>query len=51
MDEEREMTIDADRIDEHGAEHIGSFAAEHLSPTYPQRAPWGTAQRLRHCRL
>lgn len=25
----------------------GSFAAEHLSPTYPQRAPWGTAQRLR----
>lgn len=28
-------------------EHIGSFAAEHLSPTYPQRAPWGTAQRLR----
>lgn len=27
--------------------HIGSFAAEHLSPTYPQRAPWGTAQRLR----
>ncbi len=32
----------------HGGEpHIGSFAAEHLSPTYPQRAPWGTAQRLR----
>ncbi|QKJ21177.1 DEAD/DEAH box helicase [Microbacterium hominis] len=27
--------------------HIGSFAAEHLSPSYPQRAPWGTAQRLR----
>jgi superfamily II DNA or RNA helicase len=27
--------------------HIGSFAAEHLSPTYPQRAPWGTADRLR----
>jgi superfamily II DNA or RNA helicase len=27
--------------------HFGSFAAEHLSPTYPQRAPWGTAQRLR----
>ena len=27
--------------------HIGSFAAEHLSPAYPQRAPWGTAQRLR----
>jgi superfamily II DNA or RNA helicase len=30
---------------EHG--HIGGFAAEHLSPSYPQRAPWGTAQRLR----
>ncbi|GAA1693935.1 DEAD/DEAH box helicase [Microbacterium sediminicola] len=27
--------------------HRGSFAAEHLSPSYPQRAPWGTAQRLR----
>ncbi len=27
--------------------HLGSFAAEHLSPTWPQRAPWGTAQRLR----
>src|SRR6476661_6037902 len=27
--------------------HFGTFAAEHLSPTYPQRAPWGTAQRLR----
>nr|WP_253941441.1 DEAD/DEAH box helicase [Microbacterium sp. SYP-A9085] len=26
---------------------MGSFAAEHLPPTYPQRAPWGTAQRLR----
>ncbi len=31
----------------HGEPHIGSFAAEHLSPSYPQRAPWGTAQRLR----
>lgn len=30
-----------------GAPHLGSFAAEHLSPSYPQRAPWGTAQRLR----
>ncbi|MFI8594216.1 DEAD/DEAH box helicase [Microbacterium sp. NPDC078428] len=29
------------------AAHVGSFAAEHLSPSYPQRAPWGTAQRLR----
>lgn len=27
--------------------HFGSFAAEHLSPAFPQRAPWGTAQRLR----
>ncbi|MET0736565.1 MAG: DEAD/DEAH box helicase [Microbacterium sp.] len=26
---------------------MGGFAAEHLSPSYPQRAPWGTAQRLR----
>ncbi|MFT4230911.1 MAG: DEAD/DEAH box helicase [Microbacterium sp.] len=27
--------------------HFGSFAAEHLSPSFPQRAPWGTAGRLR----
>ncbi|MEN2741075.1 DEAD/DEAH box helicase [Microbacterium sp. X-17] len=27
--------------------HFGSFAAEQLSPSYPQRAPWGTAQSLR----
>jgi len=26
---------------------FGSFAAEHLSPSFPQRAPWGTAQNLR----
>ncbi|WP_296193466.1 DEAD/DEAH box helicase [uncultured Microbacterium sp.] len=26
---------------------FGSFAAEHLSPAFPQRAPWGTAQALR----
>ena len=32
-------------MEEHAS--LGSFAAEHLSPTYPQRAPWGTAQRLR----
>ncbi|WP_404810201.1 DEAD/DEAH box helicase [Microbacterium terricola] len=39
----------ADAVAPTGAdpEHIGSFAAEHLSPSYPQRAPWGTAQRLR----
>ncbi|MFV0320062.1 MAG: DEAD/DEAH box helicase [Microbacterium sp.] len=29
------------------SEQFGSFAAEHLSPSFPQRAPWGTAQRLR----
>ena len=28
-------------------EHFGSFRAEHLSPSFPQRAPWGTADRLR----
>jgi superfamily II DNA or RNA helicase len=27
--------------------HFGSFAAEQLSPSYPQRAPRGTAQSLR----
>ena len=26
---------------------IGGGAADNLSPSYPQRAPWGTAQRLR----
>lgn len=29
------------------AARFGSFAAEHLSPAFPQRAPWGTAQSLR----
>ncbi|MEJ1155394.1 DEAD/DEAH box helicase [Microbacterium marmarense] len=33
--------------DRDASAHIGSFAAEHLSPSFPQRAPWGTAQRLR----
>jgi superfamily II DNA or RNA helicase len=33
--------------EEQSVAHVGSFAAEHLSPSYPQRAPWGTAQRLR----
>lgn len=28
-------------------EFRASSAAEHLSPSYPQRAPWGTAGRLR----
>ena len=27
--------------------HVGTYAAEHLSPTFPQRAPWGTSGRLR----
>lgn len=34
-------------IEEQPGAHVGSFAAEHLSPSYPQRAPWGTAQALR----
>lgn len=36
-----------DGTDERGQEHFGNFAAEHLSPAFPQRAPWGTAQNLR----
>ncbi|MBF4561002.1 DEAD/DEAH box helicase [Microbacterium sp. VKM Ac-2870] len=36
-----------DGTDEREQEHFGSFAAEHLSPAFPQRAPWGTAQNLR----
>jgi len=39
--------VDALEQGDHGRPHLGSFAAEHLSPSYPQRAPWGTAQRLR----
>ncbi|WP_111719952.1 DEAD/DEAH box helicase [Homoserinimonas sp. OAct 916] len=26
---------------------VGTFAAEHLSPSYPERAAWGTASKLR----
>jgi superfamily II DNA or RNA helicase len=26
---------------------VGNFAAEHLSPSFPGRAPWGTAGKLR----
>ncbi|WP_353988833.1 DEAD/DEAH box helicase [Ruicaihuangia caeni] len=26
---------------------MGNFAAEHLSPSFPARAPWGTADKLR----
>ncbi|ALJ20689.1 DEAD/DEAH box helicase [Microbacterium sp. No. 7] len=33
--------------DAQGEQHFGSFAAEHLPPSFPQRAPWGTAQSLR----
>jgi superfamily II DNA or RNA helicase len=27
--------------------HVGTFAAEHLSPSFPERAAWGTASKLR----
>lgn len=30
-----------------GHHRIGAAAADHLSPAFPQRAPWGTAGRLR----
>lgn len=39
--------MDDDALPESPGPHLGSFAAEHLSPAYPQRAPWGTAERLR----
>ncbi|WP_043994083.1 DEAD/DEAH box helicase [Leifsonia xyli] len=29
------------------AVRVGSFAAEHLSPSFPERAAWGTAGKLR----
>ncbi|SJM53003.1 DEAD/DEAH box helicase [Gulosibacter sp. 10] len=29
------------------AHQVGTYAAEHLSPAFPQRAPWGTAGSLR----
>jgi len=38
-----ETVLDSHRPDA----HFGSFAAENLPPSFPQRAPWGTAQRLR----
>ncbi|HAN25972.1 MAG TPA: hypothetical protein DCP95_15605, partial [Microbacterium ginsengisoli] len=41
------MTEDEGLAPEAPAHQFGSFAAEHLSPSFPQRAPWGTAQRLR----
>ena len=39
--------MEDDALLESTGPHLGSFAAEHLSPAYPQRAPWGTAERLR----
>ncbi|MGN6428302.1 MAG: DEAD/DEAH box helicase [Leifsonia sp.] len=37
-----------DETAEHGpGAHAGSFAAEHLSPSFPERAAWGTAGKLR----
>ena len=37
-----------ERTPERGGGHpVGTFAAEHLSPSFPARAPWGTADRLR----
>ncbi|NIH52798.1 superfamily II DNA or RNA helicase [Lysinibacter cavernae] len=40
------MTIE--ELPELGAEHApGTHAAEHLSPAFPARAPWGTAANLR----
>ncbi len=38
-------TAEGARVQDSG--QFGTFAAEHLSPSFPQRAPWGTAQRLR----
>lgn len=37
------------RVTQHSSfEHLpGTSAAEHLSPTYPERAPWGLAGKLR----
>lgn len=30
-----------------GGHQVGTYAAEHLSPAFPRRAPWGTAGNLR----
>jgi superfamily II DNA or RNA helicase len=36
------------RVEEHAAGRpVGTFAAEHLSPSYPERAARGTAEKLR----
>ena len=31
----------------HDGRQVGTYAAEHLSPAFPRRAPWGTAGNLR----
>ncbi|WP_404311753.1 DEAD/DEAH box helicase [Agrococcus terreus] len=41
------MTQEAMATHASGDAHYGSWAADHLSPTYPERAAWGTAQPLR----
>jgi len=33
--------------DRAGSEHLGTRAAEHLSPAFPERAAWGTGSKLR----
>jgi superfamily II DNA or RNA helicase len=40
-------TPDAASASTFGQRHIGTFAAEHLSPSYPERAARGTAGKLR----
>ncbi len=55
MDEDAiaELAEPAPRDDQHTGHlapvpsRIGGGAADHLSPAYPLRAPWGTAERLR----
>lgn len=42
-----EELAEPDLVESADQPHIGSFAAEHLSPAFPQRAPWGTAGALR----
>ena len=32
---------------ENGGREVGTWAIEHLSPSFPARAPWGTASKLR----
>ena len=38
---------DSIRDDGHRDGALGTFAAEHLSPSFPERAAWGTASKLR----